>query len=393
MLLGQHRGRHQDRDLRTVGHRLEGGPKRHLRLAVPHVARDEPVHRAIGFHVALGVLDRSELIRRLLEPERRLELTLPGRVRCERVAVGHGSLRVESEQPLGHLAQRGADGLLYALPRRATEAVEPRGASVSAEVLRDEVEALDREVEPVALRVLEQEEVALAVADPHRLQAEVAPEPVVLVDDDVADREIGERREGSPALVFRPAQRPPSRAEDLPLGEHDDAEGEDRKSGRTLAHDDRQRLRPLERHRDHGLDPVLPQDLAQMLRLAVVGGGQPDAKALGAPASELPGELIEAPGEARHLVSLQRDLGRRGHPGRRAGGAGDQTQLDELTAGEPVAEWRIRRSLFGGPIEQFRHVDHDRRRRRQIVEESRAGLVPAVLGGERQDEQFVERHD
>src|SRR6266446_1700260 len=89
VLLGQHRGRHQDRDLRTVGHRLEGGAKRHLRLAVPHVARDEPVHRAIGFHVALGVFDRSELIRRLLEPERRLELTLPGRVQCERVAVGH----------------------------------------------------------------------------------------------------------------------------------------------------------------------------------------------------------------------------------------------------------------------------------------------------------------
>src|SRR5256885_7257904 len=62
-------------------HRLEGGAERHFGLAVSHVTGHQPVHRTIGFHVPLGFLDRPELIRCLLEPERRLELALPGRDR------------------------------------------------------------------------------------------------------------------------------------------------------------------------------------------------------------------------------------------------------------------------------------------------------------------------
>src|SRR5262249_59050501 len=80
------------------------------------VARDEPIHRPAGLHVTLGVVDRLELVRRLLEAERRLELTLPRRVRRERVALGDGALRIEPQEPLGHLAQRGAHRLLHALP-------------------------------------------------------------------------------------------------------------------------------------------------------------------------------------------------------------------------------------------------------------------------------------
>ena len=171
VLLGQHRRRHQHGDLRAVGDRLERGAQRDLGLAVADVAGDQPVHRPAGLHVALGVLDRPELIRRLLEAERRLELALPRRVGREGVALGHRALRVELQQPLGHLAQRGAHRLLHALPGGAAQAVEPGGAGVAAEVLRDEVEPLDRQVEPVALGVLEQQEVALAVADRHRAQA------------------------------------------------------------------------------------------------------------------------------------------------------------------------------------------------------------------------------
>jgi len=80
---------------------------------------------------------------------------------------------------------------------------------------------------------------------------------VVLVDDDVADREVRERRQLGAPLVLRPAQRPPARAEDLALREDDDAEGGNRESGRALADDDRQRLASLERRREQGFDPVL----------------------------------------------------------------------------------------------------------------------------------------
>ena len=195
----------------------------------------------------LGVLDRLELVRRLLEPEGRLELTLPRRIRGERVAVGHRALRVEAQQSLGHLAQGGAHRLLHALPGRAAEPVEPRGAGVAAEVFRDQLETLDRQVEPIALGVLEQEKVALAITHLHRLQTQIAAEPVVFVDDDVAGRQVGERREGGAALVLGAPQRTAPRAEDFALGEHDDAEGGDREAGGALTDDDRQRLGPLER--------------------------------------------------------------------------------------------------------------------------------------------------
>ncbi len=188
VLLREHRRRHEHRDLVAVGHRLERRAQRHLGLAVTDVARDEAVHRPARLHVALDVLDRAELVRRLLEPERRLELPLPRRVRGERVALGDGTLRVEPEELLGHLAERGAHRLLHPLPRGTAEPVEPHLAGVRAQVLGDEIEALDGEVELVALGVLEQEEVALPVADRHRPEPEVAPEAVVLVDDDVADR-------------------------------------------------------------------------------------------------------------------------------------------------------------------------------------------------------------
>src|SRR5207249_4353859 len=43
---------------------------------------------------------------------------------------------------------------------------------------------------------------ALAIADLHRLQTQIAAEPVVFVDDDVAGRQVGERRERGAALIL-----------------------------------------------------------------------------------------------------------------------------------------------------------------------------------------------
>ena len=125
---------------------------------------------------------------------------------------------------------------------------------------------------------------SLAIADLHGLQTQIAPEPVVLVDDDVAGRQVGERRERGAALILGPAQRPAARAEDLALGEHDEAQGGYGESHGALADDDRQRLGSLERRRDLRFDLVLAKDLPDVLRLALVGGGQSDAKAFDAPA-------------------------------------------------------------------------------------------------------------
>src|SRR4029453_1740389 len=189
-----------------------------------------------------------------------------------------------------------------------------------------------RQVELVAFRVLEEQEVALAIADLHRPETEVAPEAVVLVDDDVVDREIAERGQRGAALVLRPSQRAAAGSKDFRLGEHDDAEGGNREPGRALPDDHRQRFGPVERG-DQRLDAVLAQDLAQGLGPALVGGGQADAESFDAPASDLGGELVEPPGEGRDLLGPQDELRRVGRGGS-TGGAGHQAQLDELTAGE-----------------------------------------------------------
>ena len=86
MLLRQHGGRHQHGDLLAVLDRLEGGPHCDLGLAEADVAGDQAVHRDRPLHVGLDLVDGGQLVGRLREGERLLELALPGRVRAEGVA-------------------------------------------------------------------------------------------------------------------------------------------------------------------------------------------------------------------------------------------------------------------------------------------------------------------
>ncbi len=81
VLLHEDRGRREQRHLLAAHHRLERGAQRDLRLAVPHVAADQPVHGNGGLHVALHLFDAAKLVLRLLVGEGRLELALPVGVR------------------------------------------------------------------------------------------------------------------------------------------------------------------------------------------------------------------------------------------------------------------------------------------------------------------------
>jgi len=92
-------------------------------------------------------------------------------------ARDHRALGVELQQPLRHLAQGGPDRFLHALPGGT-----PRRSSLAAlasapRVLGDQVEPLHRQVEVAALRVLEEEEVGLAVADGHGPEPQVPADP------------------------------------------------------------------------------------------------------------------------------------------------------------------------------------------------------------------------
>ncbi len=62
MLFGEDRGGDEHRHLEAVVDRFERGAHRHLGLAVPDVAAQQPVHGTRPFHVALDGLDRRGLI-------------------------------------------------------------------------------------------------------------------------------------------------------------------------------------------------------------------------------------------------------------------------------------------------------------------------------------------
>ena len=119
VLVGEQRGRHEHRDLLAVLHRLERGAHRDLGLAVADVAAHQAVHRDRPLHVGLHVVDRLQLVGRLLERERLLDLVLPRRVGREGVAGRGEPLPVEHDELLGDLAHRAAHpGALSSRSRR-----------------------------------------------------------------------------------------------------------------------------------------------------------------------------------------------------------------------------------------------------------------------------------
>ena len=148
VLLHEQRGRHQYGDLLAVLHRLEGRPYGDLRLAVADVAADDPVHRRDAFHVVLHVVDGGELVRRLHERERVLELALPRGVLGERVALGRLARGVQLDQLAGDLADRLAGAALALGPVAAAHLVQRR--LLAADVPGDLVELVGRHVQPVA---------------------------------------------------------------------------------------------------------------------------------------------------------------------------------------------------------------------------------------------------
>src|SRR5262249_8051829 len=74
VLVREDRRRREEGRLLPVEDALEDRAHRDLGLPVADVAAEEAVHRLLRLHVALDVLDRRDLVRRLRELERLLEL-------------------------------------------------------------------------------------------------------------------------------------------------------------------------------------------------------------------------------------------------------------------------------------------------------------------------------
>ncbi len=302
VLVGQHRRRREHRHLLSVEHGFEGRAHRDLRLAVPDVAAEEPVHRLVRLHVALDVRDRLRLIRGLRVLEGVLELFLPRRVLRKREALRDAAPRVQLQELVRHVAHRAPDGRLAAAPSGAAQTVEHRRHAFDSRVLLHEIESLDGEEQGLVVRVADVHELALRPFDRHALQALEEADAVVAVHDGVPElqvAEIGQKRLGGP---LAPRHGGPLLAEDLGLGVNRDARRPQPEAGGDLRRRDAQRA-GLAWRRDRDL--VLAREPAHLL----FASGRPrrDENLLARleRSRDLGGGLLRAAGVSRDLLGRE----------------------------------------------------------------------------------------
>ena len=170
----KHRCGCQKRHLFTIAQRLERRAHYHFRLAVPHVAAQQPIHRLRTLHVFLNVRNRCLLVLRLGVLERIFKFSLPIAVRRKREPLGHATLRVELQKLVRHVPHFGLHAGLGLRPRRATHLVQRRPGLPFTAQSRDQVHPRQRDIQLVPARVLHQHVIALRIplvdhAQPHKL--------------------------------------------------------------------------------------------------------------------------------------------------------------------------------------------------------------------------------
>ena len=109
---------------------------------------------------------------------------------------GKLSFSVELDEARGQILGRGLGLGLRLLPLVAAELVEPDGRILTgADILADKIELRGRDVQAVRALIGDLDVILRHAADLQLLHADVAADTVVLVDDEVPGREVGERIE------------------------------------------------------------------------------------------------------------------------------------------------------------------------------------------------------
>ena len=251
VLLGQHGGGHQHRDLLAELHGLERRPHGDLGLAIPDVAAEQAIHRTRVHHVLLDLGHRRELVLGCIKRKLVLELLLPRRIRRKPYA----RLRIPRGPQAQHLsrqiAHRLGDLLLLVLPTRPADDRERGRAAKTADVLlhmvdlgRRHVELrgtgelkmeiflqplvrvlMLRESEPLGLRLLpwplrwqHHRPLPLHLARAHRREPLEERDAVVAMHDIIARPEVQERihrprRTELGRFALRTGAEPPARLE------------------------------------------------------------------------------------------------------------------------------------------------------------------------------------
>ena len=192
VLLGQHGGGHQNGGLLAVQDALHHRPQGHLRLAVAHVAAEEPVHGPGLLHVPFDLLHGPQLVIGLGVGERLLKLPLPHGVRGEGEARAALPLGVELGETLGQVLYCFFRPGLLLGPLGAPQLVQPRALLVlpAADVLGHHVQLGGRHVQAVSPGVVDLDIVLLHAVHGHPLDAGEPAHAVVDVDHQVPGGQV-----------------------------------------------------------------------------------------------------------------------------------------------------------------------------------------------------------
>ncbi len=285
VLLGKDGGGGKEGGLFAAHDALENRADGDLGLAETDVAADEAVGGAGGFEVELGLFDGAELVFGGGVDEGALELVLPMGVGAEGVADAGVPLGLEAKHGGGVFEDRTLGFFHGALPFAVAEDGERGVALAEADVAADLPGLVEGDVEFAVVGELEGEGgLGRRAGGIVRLQADVAADAVVEVDDEIAGLEfrvVHATARGGGAVAANPLAAgalASGAAEDLGVAENGELGGGADEAGDEAAFAEVERLR---------VDVVVAGEFGEALPLAFVVTDKGDGPLVGGPLAEL----------------------------------------------------------------------------------------------------------
>ena len=192
MLPGKDGRGHEHGDLKAVGNALERRAQRHLGLAETDVAAKQAVHRNGALHIAFDLSDRVKLAVGFGVLELRLELLLKLVVGRKGVPLYTLTRSIKGNQLLGYALRRASGLCLGALPLGRTHFRQLGHAfPAAADIFADQIKLVAGNVQAIAACVLNFNIITRNALGCNGLQADVASDAMVGMDNQVAHRQVG----------------------------------------------------------------------------------------------------------------------------------------------------------------------------------------------------------
>ena len=190
MLLGQQRGRAQDRDLLAVGGGDKCRAQCHLGLAETDIAADQPIHRAARNQVLGDRMDGGKLVGCFVETESFGEGFIVLSIESEGMAFSGSTPGIQIEQFGGGIARALGGTLAGLFPLTRSEDMERRFVRRGAGIAADQVKCGHRHIKRCIAGIGQMQEFGGSVAQIEVDQAAIASDAVLGMNHRIANREL-----------------------------------------------------------------------------------------------------------------------------------------------------------------------------------------------------------